>query len=72
MARVLVIEERKEERQISDGSDTELSRQDGLIDGEAWTALCFSITNLGFYVLGYAFVYDETGTVNPPWTDVFG
>ncbi|KAL2066872.1 hypothetical protein VTL71DRAFT_1296 [Oculimacula yallundae] len=35
-------------------------------------ALCFFVTNLLVFVLWYAYEYDQTGTINPSWTHVFG
>ncbi|KAK0125497.1 hypothetical protein ONS96_009334 [Cadophora gregata f. sp. sojae] len=46
--------------------------QPSLIDFEAWVSLCFFLTNIVVVVLWYAFIYDSTGTANPPWTDIFG
>ncbi|CZR61926.1 uncharacterized protein PAC_11823 [Phialocephala subalpina] len=44
----------------------------GSIHDSAWISFCFFLMNLGTCVLWYAFMYDERGTVNPSWTDVFG
>jgi uncharacterized membrane protein YdcZ (DUF606 family) len=44
----------------------------GTLDEKAWEIFCFFVGNLVVCVLWYAIVYDERGTVNPAWTDVFG
>lgn len=42
------------------------------VEVAAFYTLCFFFTNLAVCVLWYLFLYDETGTLNPDWTDIFG
>lgn len=42
------------------------------VESDAFMALSFFLINLVICVLWYALNYDEAGTVNPAWTDVFG
>ena len=42
------------------------------LDEIAWTGFCFILGILAVCVLWYAFMYEEKGTANPSWTDVFG
>lgn len=59
-------EEARERNAASGGGEM------GSIHDSAWVSFCFFLMNLGTCVLWYAFMYDESGTVNPDWTDVFG
>lgn len=45
---------------------------EGKIELAAWFAICFFLVNLAACVLWYAFLYEQDGTVQPGWTDVFG
>lgn len=37
-----------------------------------WLLFCFFVMNLATTIAWYASVYEEEGTVNPGWTEVFG
>lgn len=69
IARALLVERVKEN--VEDGTGGEEGEK-GEIDENAWMCFCFFGFNLVICVLWYAFIYDSRGTVNPPWTDVFG
>lgn len=43
-----------------------------VVDDAALGSLISFFTNLGVCILWYAFMYDESGTVKPAWTDTFG
>jgi len=49
-----------------------VEKDKGPIDTDAWFCFCFFLTNLVVCAMWYGFMYNETGTVNPPWTNVFG
>jgi hypothetical protein len=61
------------EKVEGDGEEEEVDEKDkGPIDPDAWLCFCFFFTSLMAFGMWYGFMYNETGTVNPPWTNVFG
>ncbi|KAL9112424.1 MAG: hypothetical protein Q9227_003266 [Pyrenula ochraceoflavens] len=65
-----LVEERKSNP--SDLSDKMIEAMVDPIDEKAWVSFMFFLINLGVCLLWYACLYDQTGTVNPRWTDLFG
>jgi hypothetical protein len=63
---------RRGEDQAGESSEGVENQEVEPIEDGAWAALCLFITNVVVCALWYAFIYDPTETINPPWTDVFG
>jgi hypothetical protein len=58
------------EKVEGDGEEED-EKDEGPIYPEAWWCFCFFFASLVAFGLWYGFMYNETGTVNPPWTNVF-
>jgi hypothetical protein len=52
--------------------EDEDEKDKGPLDPGAWLCFCFFFTSLVPFGMWYGFMYNEIGTVNPPWTNVFG
>ncbi|KAH7419357.1 hypothetical protein BKA64DRAFT_14188 [Cadophora sp. MPI-SDFR-AT-0126] len=72
VASALLIEQTAPEASEVERYPNALIDQSDPLDFGAWASLCFFLTNIVVCVLWYAFMYDSTGTANPPWTDIFG
>jgi hypothetical protein len=60
------------EKVKGDGEEEAEDEKDrGPIDPEAWLCFSFFFTSLVAFSMWYGFMYNEIGTVNPPWTNVF-
>lgn len=60
------------EGEVKNAEAQESVEESETIDTRAFFSFNFFLLNLGVCVFWYAFRYDPSGTVNPPWTDVFG
>jgi hypothetical protein len=73
MGRMLLIarEPRPAGGKVEGNEEEEDEKDKGPINPEAWWCFCFFFTSLVAFGLWYRLMYNETGTVNPPWTNVF-
>jgi hypothetical protein len=73
VGRVLLIarEPRLAGEKVEGDGEEEDEKDEGPIYPEAWWCFCFFFASLVAFGLWYGFMYNETGTVNPPWTNVF-
>jgi hypothetical protein len=74
VGRVLLIarEPRPASEKVEGDSEEEDEKDKGPINPEAWLCFCFFFTSLVAFALWYRFMYNKTGTINPPWTNIFG
>jgi hypothetical protein len=73
VGRVLLIarEPRLAGEKVESDGEQEDEKDEGPIYPEAWSCFCFFFMSLVAFALWYGFMYNETGTVNPSWTNVF-
>ncbi|PVH71095.1 hypothetical protein DL98DRAFT_521265 [Cadophora sp. DSE1049] len=64
--------ENSAERDADEVGAVSVAKTTSVVNGDAFDSLASFLVNMGVCVLWYAVMYDEEGTVNPAWTDVFG